>query len=65
MGFGHRVYKTFDPRMKVMKKMCDTLLDKLNISDPLLDVAAELEQIALKDDYFIDSLIETIGQVME
>ena len=54
MGFGHRVYKTFDPRMKVMKKMCDTLLDKLNISDPLLDVAAELEQIALKDDYFID-----------
>ncbi len=54
MGFGHRVYKTFDPRMKVMKKMCDTLLDKLNISDPLLDVAAELEQIALKDDYFIE-----------
>jgi citrate synthase len=54
MGFGHRVYKTFDPRMKVMKKMCDTLLEKLNISDPLLDVAAELEQIALKDDYFID-----------
>jgi len=54
MGFGHRVYKTFDPRMKVMKKMCDTLLDKLKISDPLLDVAVELEQIALKDEYFID-----------
>jgi len=54
MGFGHRVYKTFDPRMKIMKKMCDTLLEKLNISDPLLDVAVELEQIALKDDYFID-----------
>ncbi|MGD9300225.1 MAG: citrate synthase [Desulfobacterales bacterium] len=54
MGFGHRVYKTFDPRMKIMKKMCDTLLDKLKISDPLLDVAVELEQIALKDDYFID-----------
>ena len=54
MGFGHRVYKTFDPRMKVMKRMCDTLLDKLKISDPLLDVAIELEQIALKDDYFID-----------
>ena len=54
MGFGHRVYKTFDPRMKVMKKMCDTLLDKLNVSDPLLDVAVELEQIALKDEYFID-----------
>jgi citrate synthase len=54
MGFGHRVYKTFDPRMKIMKKMCDTLLEKLNISDSLLDVAVELEQIALKDDYFID-----------
>ena len=54
MGFGHRVYKTFDPRMKIMKKMCDTLLEKLNISDPLLDVAVELEQIALNDDYFIE-----------
>jgi citrate synthase len=54
MGFGHRVYKTFDPRMKIMKKMCDTLLDKLNLSDPLLDIAIELEQIALNDDYFID-----------
>jgi len=54
MGFGHRVYKTFDPRMKLMKKMCDTLLDKLNFSDPLLDIAVELEQIALNDDYFID-----------
>ncbi len=54
MGFGHRVYKTFDPRMKIMKKMCDTLLDKLSLSDPLLDIAVELEQIALNDDYFID-----------
>ncbi len=54
MGFGHRVYKTFDPRMKIMKKMCDNLLDKLNFSDPLLDIAVELEQIALNDDYFID-----------
>ena len=54
MGFGHRVYKTFDPRMKIMKKMCDSLLEKLNISDPLLDVAKELEEIALRDDYFID-----------
>ena len=54
MGFGHRVYKTFDPRMKIMKKMCDTLLDNLNFSDPLLDIAIELEQIALNDDYFID-----------
>ena len=54
MGFGHRVYKTFDPRMKIMKKMCDTLLEKLNFSDPLLDIAVELEQIALNDDYFIE-----------
>jgi len=54
MGFGHRVYKTFDPRMKIMKKMCDTLLNKLKISDPLLEVAKELEEIAIKDDYFID-----------
>jgi len=54
MGFGHRVYKTFDPRMKIMKKMCDTLLEKLRITDPLLDVAKELEEIALSDDYFIE-----------
>jgi citrate synthase len=54
MGFGHRVYKTFDPRMKIMKEMCDNLLEKLNLSDPLLDIAVELEQIALNDDYFID-----------
>ena len=54
MGFGHRVYKTFDPRMKIMKKMCDSLLETLNISDPLLDVAKDLEEIALKDPYFID-----------
>jgi citrate synthase len=54
MGFGHRVYKTFDPRMKIMKKMCDTLLKKLKISDPLLEVAKELEEIVLKDDYFIE-----------
>jgi len=54
MGFGHRVYKTFDPRMKIMKKQCDTLLEELNFSDPLLDIAVELEQIALNDDYFIE-----------
>ncbi|MFH0729926.1 MAG: citrate synthase [Pseudomonadota bacterium] len=53
MGFGHRVYKTHDPRAKVIKKTCDTLLEKLNIKDPLLDIAKELEEIALKDDYFI------------
>jgi citrate synthase len=54
MGFGHRVYKTYDPRAKIMKKMCDNLLNKLKISDPLLDIAKELEEVALKDDYFIE-----------
>jgi citrate synthase len=54
MGFGHRVYKTYDPRAKIMKKMCHKLLDKLNIHDPMLDLAKELEQVALKDEYFID-----------
>jgi citrate synthase len=54
MGFGHRVYKTHDPRARIMKKMCDSLLKKLNISDPLLDIAKELELVARKDDYFIE-----------
>ncbi|MFC1515146.1 citrate synthase [Thermodesulfobacteriota bacterium] len=54
MGFGHRVYKTYDPRAKIMKAMCDNVLEKLQISDPLLDIARELEEAALKDDYFID-----------
>ena len=54
MGFGHRVYKTYDPRARIMKKMCDSLLKKLNLSDPLLDIAKELEVVALKDDYFIE-----------
>ncbi len=54
MGFGHRVYKTYDPRARIMKKMCDTLLDKLKISDPLLDIAKQLEAVALQDDYFIE-----------
>ncbi|MEJ2727198.1 MAG: citrate synthase [Deltaproteobacteria bacterium] len=54
MGFGHRVYKTHDPRAKIMKKMCDSLLNKLNISDPLLDIANELEVVARKDDYFVE-----------
>jgi citrate synthase len=54
MGFGHRVYKTYDPRAKIMKKMCDSLLNKLSISDPLLDIAKELEGVAGKDDYFIE-----------
>ena len=54
MGFGHAVYKNYDPRAKLVKAICDDLLPKLNISDPLLDIAMELEQIALKDGYFIE-----------
>ncbi|MDM8544454.1 citrate synthase [Desulfococcaceae bacterium HSG9] len=53
MGFGHRVYKTYDPRAKIMKATCDKLLAKFNISDPLLDLAKALEEAALTDDYFI------------
>ena len=52
MGFGHRVYKTYDPRAKIMKKICNKVLKKLKIKDPLLDLAKELEDIALNDDYF-------------
>lgn len=54
MGFGHRVYKTYDPRAKIMKRMCDSLISKLKITDPLLDLALELEGVALEDDYFIE-----------
>jgi citrate synthase len=54
MGFGHRVYKTYDPRAKIMKKMCDDLLESMHIEDPLLDIARDLEEIALKDQYFVD-----------
>ena len=53
MGFGHRVYKTFDPRARIIKKECHDFLRKMNISDPLLDVALEVEEVALHDDYFI------------
>tara|TARA_B100000029_G_scaffold261265_1_gene257572 strand:- start:109 stop:1374 length:1266 start_codon:yes stop_codon:yes gene_type:complete len=53
MGFGHRVYKNYDPRAKVIKTMTENVLNKLNISDPLLDIAKELENIALNDDYFV------------
>eukprot|EP00484_Ammonia_sp_Unknown_P030268 CAMPEP_0197032466 /NCGR_PEP_ID=MMETSP1384-20130603/11131_1 /TAXON_ID=29189 /ORGANISM="Ammonia sp." /LENGTH=553 /DNA_ID=CAMNT_0042462129 /DNA_START=74 /DNA_END=1735 /DNA_ORIENTATION=- len=54
MGFGHRVYKNYDPRAKVMQKICHELLDDLKINDePLLDLAMELEKIALSDEYFI------------
>ncbi len=54
MGFGHRVYKNFDPRAKVLSKAASEVLDKLGINDPVLDTARELEQIALSDPYFID-----------
>ena len=53
MGFGHRVYKNYDPRAKIIKKAADQVLTKLKIDDPLLNIAKELEQIALKDDYFV------------
>ncbi len=53
MGFGHRVYKNYDPRAKIIKSMCDTLLKKLDIKDPLFDVALKLEQVALNDEYFV------------
>ena len=54
MGFGHRVYKTYAPRARFMKKMCDELLETQKISDPLLDIAKGLEEMALKDPYFIE-----------
>ena len=53
MGFGHRVYKNYDPRARVIKEMTEKVLNKLNIKDPLLDIAKELESVALSDDYFI------------
>ena len=54
MGFGHRVYKSYDPRAEVIKESAHEVLSELNISDPLLDIALELEKIALKDKYFIE-----------
>jgi citrate synthase len=53
MGFGHRVYKNFDPRAKILKKMCDEVLSHMGVKDPLLDIAKSMEEVALKDDYFI------------
>ncbi|MFT4052552.1 MAG: citrate synthase [Microbacterium sp.] len=52
MGFGHRVYKNYDPRAKLVKESADEVLDELGVHDPLLDLAKELEEIALNDDYF-------------
>jgi citrate synthase len=54
MGFGHRVYKNFDPRAKIIKKAADRVLNKLGIHDPLLDIAKKLEEVALADSYFIE-----------
>ena len=52
MGFGHRVYKNFDPRAKIIKKACDDVLAKMGINDPMLDIAKKLEKVALEDEYF-------------
>jgi len=54
MGFGHRVYKNFDPRAKIIKKACFDVLNKLGVHSKLLEIAVELEEIALKDEYFVD-----------
>jgi citrate synthase len=54
MGFGHRVYKNFDPRAKIIKKACFDVLDRLGVNSRLLEIAVELEELALKDDYFIE-----------
>ncbi|SPE60575.1 Citrate synthase 1 [Verrucomicrobia bacterium] len=54
MGFGHRVYKHYDPRAKIIKRACDEVLERLHISDPLLDIAKHLEEAALNDSYFIE-----------
>lgn len=53
MGFGHRVYKNFDPRAKIIKKSADDVLEKLGVDDPVLDIAKGLEKEALEDDYFV------------
>lgn len=52
MGFGHRVYKNFDPRARIIKKACDDVLEKLGINDPMLEIAKKLEKVALEDEYF-------------
>ncbi len=53
MGFGHRVYKNFDPRAEILKKSADKVFEKLGIDDPMLDIAKKLEQVALEDEYFV------------
>ena len=54
MGFGHRVYKNYDPRAKVMKQSCDEVLEQLGVNDPQLELAMRLEKIALEDPYFVE-----------
>jgi citrate synthase len=54
MGFGHRVYKNYDPRAKIIKKACDEVLASLHVNDPLLDIAKKLEEAALKESYFVE-----------
>nr|MDJ0852153.1 citrate/2-methylcitrate synthase [Myxococcota bacterium] len=54
MGFGHRIYKNFDPRMKIIKKACFDVLENMGVRSKLLEIAVELEEIALKDDYFVE-----------
>lgn len=54
MGFGHRVYKNYDPRAKIIKKSCDDILNKLGINDPVLEIAKKLEETALSDPYFVE-----------
>ncbi|MGF7074838.1 citrate synthase [Mucilaginibacter sp. 3215] len=54
MGFGHRVYKNFDPRAKIIKKACDDILEKLGVNDEVLEIAKKLEEVALKDPYFVE-----------
>ncbi len=54
MGFGHRVYRNFDPRSRILQKTADIILSKRRVKDPLLDIARNLEEVALKDSYFID-----------
>ena len=53
MGFGHRVYKNFDPRANIIKAVADDVLEQLGVDDPMLDVAKQLEAVALEDDYFV------------
>ena len=54
MGFGHRVYKNYDPRARIVKEQADKILGKLGVNDELLDIAKQLEEVALTDDFFVE-----------